>query len=77
MCGKIYHRNDLKASPMKRPVPAPDLLTVAEVAVMAGCSTPTVYTRVKNGALPSPIKVGGATRWRRRDILAALDGRRA
>jgi len=36
---------------------------VKTVAALCGCSTSTVWERSKRGALPEPIKIGGAARW--------------
>ncbi|WP_322008287.1 helix-turn-helix transcriptional regulator [Paraburkholderia tropica] len=33
------------------------------VAALCGCHVSTVWDRVKSGALPKPIKIGGSTRW--------------
>lgn len=46
------------------------LFSVKEVAATLSLSVPTVWRQVKAGALPSPIKIGGSTRWRRSDIEA-------
>ncbi|GIT88481.1 AlpA family transcriptional regulator [Roseobacter sp. OBYS 0001] len=46
------------------------LISVKEVATTLSLSVPTVWRQAKAGALPSPIKIGGSTRWRRSDIEA-------
>ena len=58
-----------------------DLLTIQEAGeLLGGKSSPlhpsTIYRMVRSGALPAPVKVSaGITRWRRGDLLAALEGR--
>lgn len=48
----------------------PQLLTVREVAATLKISVNTVWRHVRNGALPEPVRIVGATRWRRADIEA-------
>jgi excisionase family DNA binding protein len=45
-----------------------DLLTDWEVARRLTISVRTVWRWARNGYLPQPIRIGGITRWRRRDI---------
>jgi len=58
-----------------------DLLTVQEAGeLLGGKSSPlhasTIYRMVRSGALPAPVKVSpGITRWRRGDLLGALESR--
>lgn len=47
-------------------------LTVKEVAAYFGCGVATVWRHTKEGNLPTPVKIGGMTRWRRSDIEAAF-----
>ena len=42
-------------------------------AAFLGISRATFWRRVKDGTFPAPVKIGGATRWRRSDLLAAID----
>lgn len=42
-------------------------------AALLGISRATFWRRVKDGTFPAPVKIGGATRWRRADLLAAVD----
>lgn len=49
------------------------LFNVQEVAACLGISTASVWRYVKRKALPSPIRIGGSTRWRRIDLEAFLD----
>ena len=46
------------------------LLSVKEVSTVLSIGVTTVWCHVKNGHIPAPIKIGGATRWRRSDIEA-------
>lgn len=50
------------------------LLKDSEVADMLGCSKCTVWRRAADGRIPSPVKLGGLTRWRAADIEAFVDG---
>jgi excisionase family DNA binding protein len=44
------------------------LLTINEVASLLQCSTRSVYSLLKRGEIPRPLKVGGLTRWRIRAL---------
>lgn len=52
--------------------PTPQLLTVRQVAETLSISVAGVWRGVKTGVLPRPIKIGGATRWRRTDLDALI-----
>ena len=48
----------------------PELLTDKEAAALCGIGTTTLWSLVKSGKLPAPVKVGQrATRWRRSDLM--------
>ena len=49
------------------------LLTVAEVSAELRLGESTVWRLVKEAALPSPIKLGGSTRWLRSEIVAHIN----
>jgi predicted DNA-binding transcriptional regulator AlpA len=49
------------------------LLSEATAADWLGISRATFWRRVKDKTFPEPIRIGGATRWRRDELLAALD----
>lgn len=49
------------------------LLSDNAASALLGISRATFWRRVKDGTLPEPIRIGGATRWRRDELLAALD----
>ena len=49
------------------------LLTDRQSAALFSISRPTFWRRVGDGTLPRPIKIGGATRWRRDELLAAIE----
>jgi len=51
----------------------PGVLSVGTVAEMLGVSTRSVWRMVSAGEIPSPVKVGGLTKWRRADIEATID----
>ena len=53
------------------------LLSDRDVASLLGVSRASIWRRVADGTLPRPIKIGSATRWRRDELLAALDGETA
>ncbi len=44
------------------------LLAVGEVALFLGISITSVWRLTKRGDLPTPIRFGGMTRWRRSDL---------
>jgi predicted DNA-binding transcriptional regulator AlpA len=46
----------------------PQLLNVKEVSELVGLGVSTVWKQVRKGNFPAPIKIGGATRWRRIDL---------
>lgn len=50
----------------------PAFMSVHDVAAHFGCGVSTVWRWTKNDVLPKPIKIGGATRWRSTDVLAAF-----
>jgi excisionase family DNA binding protein len=54
---------------MKRQMPL-NLLTAPEVADYFNVNVSTVWRWVKAGTLPAPVRIAGATRWRRSDIEA-------
>lgn len=49
------------------------LLSDNTSAAFLGISRATFWRRVKDGVLPKPIKLGGVTRWRRSELIAAVD----
>ena len=49
------------------------LLNRREVCQFFGQINPsTLYRHIKKGLLPSPVKVGGSSRWLRSELEAAL-----
>lgn len=42
-------------------------------AALLRLSRSTFWRRVADGTLPQPVRLGGVTRWRRPDLLAAVD----
>ena len=51
----------------------PYLMSDAECAAFLAISRATFWRRVADGTLPRPIKLGGATRWKTDDLIAAVD----
>lgn len=49
------------------------LLSDGESAAWAGVSRATFWRRVKDRTFPQPIRIGGSTRWRRDELVAAID----
>ena len=49
------------------------LLDVAQVAVMLHCSTRHVQAMTRAGRMPGKVRLGGAARWRRRDLMAWIE----
>jgi predicted DNA-binding transcriptional regulator AlpA len=48
------------------------LVPAAEAAKMLSIGKSTLWRGAKDGTLPQPIKIGGATRWRVADLLRAV-----
>jgi predicted DNA-binding transcriptional regulator AlpA len=46
----------------------PEFLTIQQVVAMLGISEKSVRRRVDDCTLPTPVKIGRASRWRRLDI---------
>jgi predicted DNA-binding transcriptional regulator AlpA len=49
-----------------------DLLTVEQVKLITQLSQATIYHHAAKGMFPAPIKVGGANRWLRGEIVDYL-----
>jgi predicted DNA-binding transcriptional regulator AlpA len=49
------------------------LLSDHSAAALLGISRATLWRRVSDRTLPAPVKIGHATRWRRDELLAAVD----
>ena len=47
--------------------------TVHETAELFNCSPATVWRRVADGTIPKPIKIGGMTRFFRKENLAVIE----
>jgi predicted DNA-binding transcriptional regulator AlpA len=47
---------------------------VHTVAMLFGCSVPTIWLRLRKGDLPAPRKFGAHTRWNVGELRAALKG---
>ena len=61
----------------KHYTPADPLLSADEAAAEAGCSLPTFWRGVSDGRFPNPFyPAPRAPRWRRSEILAALEATR-
>mgnify|MGYP006276843971 CR=1 FL=1 len=52
---------------------APLLLNDKQAANWLGISRATFWRRVADGTFPRPIRIGGATRWRRDELMAAIE----
>ena len=51
----------------------PLLLSDNTAAALLGISRATFWRRVKDNTFPQPIRIGGVTRWRREDLLEAIE----
>ncbi len=49
------------------------LLSAKEAARLCGIGERTWWTRNAAGAVPAPVRLGGATRWRRNEIEAWIE----
>ncbi len=53
--------------------PQAQLLNVSEVAELLSLGKSSIWRHVSNGTLPKPIKICGATRWRKSDIETFIE----
>ena len=53
--------------------PEPELLSTKAAAALLGIGERTLWRFSNCGRAPAPIKLGGAVRYRRRDLLAWID----
>lgn len=49
------------------------LISDHTAAALLGISRATLWRRVKDGTLPQPVKIGAATRWKRDELIAAVE----
>ena len=49
------------------------LMSDNAAAAWLGISRATLWRRVADATLPQPVRIGGVTRWRRDELLAAVD----
>ena len=57
------------ASTKSTPETVAELLDVASVAELCGCSARTVRRLADSGRMPKPVKLSSLIRWRRREVL--------
>ncbi len=57
----------------KATAPVDPLIRDKEAAAMLRISTATFWRRVKDGALPRPIKFGGMSRWSQSEIAGTIE----
>ncbi len=58
---------------MTHKIEIPELLDARAAAALLGVSTRTVWRMRDAGVCPAPLKILGAVRWRRRELLEWLD----
>lgn len=51
----------------------PELLTTSEVAKLVNAGHRSVWRWSRNGAMPSPVRMGSAVRFRRAEIMAWIE----
>ncbi|MHB8863461.1 MAG: helix-turn-helix transcriptional regulator [Pirellulaceae bacterium] len=51
----------------------PLLISAPELAKILGISARSVWRLLSAGKLPAPVRLGGAVRWRRSDVLAWIE----
>lgn len=49
------------------------LISDHTAAALLGISRATLWRRVKDGTLPQPVKIGAATRWKRDELITAVE----
>lgn len=49
------------------------LLSDNAAAALIGISRTTFWRRVNDGTMPKPVKLGGSTRWYRKEVVGALE----
>jgi len=49
------------------------LLSDRDACALLSISRATFWRRVKDGTFPPPIRIAGITRWRRSDLIEAID----
>lgn len=49
------------------------LLSVKDACTFLSMSRATFWRRVHDGTFPQPIRIAGITRWRRDDLIKAID----
>ena len=52
---------------------AAELLTSTDLMALLKISEATLWRKVKRGLIPMPVKICGLTRWREREIIAAIE----
>jgi predicted DNA-binding transcriptional regulator AlpA len=52
----------------------PELLTTKEAARLCGMGERTFWRHSRSGAAPAPLKIGGAVRYRRAELLEWIAG---
>jgi excisionase family DNA binding protein len=53
----------------------PALLSSTQVAALLSISRVSVYRLVHRGQLHQPVRIGGLSRWRRREVELLIEGR--
>ena len=49
------------------------LLSDQSAAALLGISRASFWRRVQDGTFPQPVRIAGSTRWRRDELMAAID----
>ncbi|MEI7767724.1 MAG: helix-turn-helix domain-containing protein [Phycisphaerae bacterium] len=49
------------------------LLTITDVSILLQRSRRALYTDIALGRIPAPVRIGRAIRWRREDVMRAID----
>jgi excisionase family DNA binding protein len=50
------------------------LMSIHDVANLLGNSHRTIYRLTAGNKMPRPLKIGGLSRWSRRDLMQWIDG---
>lgn len=72
MSNRKFSNTTLETLKVLDQLPDSARVRIGVVAALRACSIETVYRHIKQGKIPRPEKLGGATVWRLGDVRAHL-----